>query len=168
MVVAVLAFLTVITMPRLSRGTRGTAESALEQDLAVLRRAIEIYAVEHQGAFPAVAFFEGQLTAYTNAQGQVRLTKDSTHIYGPYIRSIPPLPVGKLQGNTKIALADANDVGWIYRPTDGHISVPTRDSRKRTAASYSSATTETPRASHPSPVATGGSASRRATAPPPV
>jgi len=44
---------------------------------------------------------------------------------GPYMRAIPPLPVGTRKGNTKIALIDAPGVGWIYTPASGKIRANT-------------------------------------------
>lgn len=128
-VVAIVAVLAAIAIPRLSRGSDGAAEVTLEQDLSVLRRAIEHYAVEH-GRFPNALAINEQLTRYTNANGGVRAKKTANHIYGPYLRSIPPLPVGDRKGNTKIAPTDANDVGWIYRAPDGHIRANTKASER--------------------------------------
>ena len=52
--------------------------------------------------------------------------KTLTHIYGPYLRSIPPLPVGAKQGSTSIAAtADGNDVGWVYTEASGTIKANT-------------------------------------------
>ena len=129
-VVAIIAVLAAIAIPRLSRGTSGAADSALEQSLSVLRRAIDHYAVEHNGEYPKVAKITNQLTRYTNEQGQARLNPDATHIYGPYLRSIPPLPVGERVGNTGISDTDANDVGWIYRMNTGHIRANTSNSER--------------------------------------
>lgn len=124
-VVAIIAILAAIAIPRLGRGSECAAESALEKNLAILRKAIDHYAAEHLGGYPHAVAINAQLTRYTNEQGQVRVNMDSTHIYGPYLRSVPPLPVGIRQGNTKIDTADAEDVGWVYRRSDGHIRANT-------------------------------------------
>ena len=124
-VAAIIAVLAAIAIPRLGRGTQAADEAALEKDLAVLRKAIDHYAVEHLGEYPHTIAINAQLTRYTDEKGKVRNNPDSTHIYGPYLRSIPPLPVGIRKGNTKIAAADAEDVGWIYRRADGHIRANT-------------------------------------------
>ena len=126
-VVAIIAILAAIGIPRMSRGSRGATESALTGNLAVLRNAIDLYAAEHAGVFPTEASINTQLAQYTDVSGAVNATKTTTHIYGPYVRSIPPLPVGAKKGNTKIAAADANDVGWIYDDADGTINANTTD-----------------------------------------
>jgi prepilin-type N-terminal cleavage/methylation domain-containing protein len=123
-VVAIIAILAAIGIPRMSRGSKGANDSALSGDLAVLRNAIDLYATEHGGAFPSAANINEQLTQYTDASGATG-SKDATHIYGPYLRSVPPLPVGANKGQTKIAAITAADVGWIYVATTGAINANT-------------------------------------------
>ena len=65
------------------------------------------------------------MTQYTDSSGNAQATKDVTHIYGPYLRSIPPLPVGAAQGNTGVAAATGTGVGWIYDATAGTIGTNT-------------------------------------------
>lgn len=127
-VVAIIAILAAIGIPRMSRGSKGATESALTGNLAVLRNSIDLYAAEHAGTFPTEASINTQLVQYTDVSGAVSATKTTTHIYGPYVRSIPPLPVGAKKGNTTIAATDANDVGWIYDDADGTIKANTTDS----------------------------------------
>ncbi|MHC4581203.1 MAG: prepilin-type N-terminal cleavage/methylation domain-containing protein [Planctomycetota bacterium] len=129
-VVAIIAILAAIGIPRLSRGTRGASDAALLNNLALLRNAIDIYAAEHASTYPTTANIANQLTQYTNEAGEAQATKDTTHIYGPYMRSIPPLPVGVRKGGTNIAAADANDVGWIYTESPGTIRANTAASEK--------------------------------------
>lgn len=124
-VVAIIAVLAAIGIPRLSRGSRGAADSAVSGNLAVLRNAIDLFAAEHADTYPTAANITNQLTQYTDASGNTSATKDTTYIYGPYMRSIPPLPVGDKKGNTSIATADANDVGWIYTEATGSIKTNT-------------------------------------------
>jgi len=128
--VAIIAIIAAIGIPRLSRGTKGAADSALSGNLAMLRNAIDIYGAEHTGTYPTADDIGDQLTQYTDKDGNTKDTKDTTHIYGPYVRSIPPLPVGAKKGSTGIAAADANDIGWIYTASSGDIKANTTDSEK--------------------------------------
>jgi len=120
-VVVIIAIIAAIAVPRLSRGTAGAADSALSGNLAVLRNAIDLYSAEHGGSYPTAAAIVAQLTTYTNAAGEAQAAKDTTHIYGPYIREVPPLPVGAKKGSTGIAAADGAGVGWIYTAGTGAI-----------------------------------------------
>ena len=129
-VVAIIAILAAIGIPRMSRGSRGANDSALSGNLAVLRNAIDLYAAEHGGSYPAVTTASAQLSQYTNITGGTSATKTTTYVYGPYIRSIPPLPVGDLKGKSGIkAVSDAN-TGWIYNSTSGTIAANCADDEK--------------------------------------
>jgi general secretion pathway protein G len=120
-VVVIMAIIAAIAIPRLSRGSAGASDSALAGDLAVLRNAIDLYAAEHNGTFPTEAAIVAQLTTYTDTAGAALPAKDATHIYGPYLRKVPPLPVGTKKGAVGIAVADAAGIGWIYTPATGEI-----------------------------------------------
>jgi len=124
-VIAIVAVIAAIAIPRMSRGSRGADEAALEGDLAVLRNAIEVFAAEHGNTYPSVSSIVKQLTQYTDALGHAQTNRDKTHIYGPYVVKIPPLPVGPRKGGTDIAAEDAKDVGWIYDEKTGHIRANT-------------------------------------------
>lgn len=133
-VVVIIGIIAAIAIPRMSRGSQGAADSALSGNLSVLRNAIDLYQTEHQ-SYPASAaadtqaVFERQLTKYTDTAGTSNAngTKDSTHTYGPYLRKVPPLPVGTKKGQSSVKIALDTDLpgaspeAWIYYPTSGEI-----------------------------------------------
>lgn len=121
MVVVIIAVIGAIAIPRLSRGSSAAADSALRADLTALNKAIDHYAAEHEGNYPSVSAIASQLTMFTNSAGATSGTVSATHVFGPYIRSIPPQPVGTRKGNTAIAAADGPTIGWIYDATNGTI-----------------------------------------------
>jgi prepilin-type N-terminal cleavage/methylation domain-containing protein len=129
-VVVIIGIVAAIAIPRLSRGSAGASESALAADLKVLRNAIEMYATEHDGNWPNPATVEAQLTQYTDAAGETSATRTATHIYGPYMRKVPPVPVGPFKGTTTIGDSDTvnqgtDGFGWIYNGTTGEIHANT-------------------------------------------
>jgi general secretion pathway protein G len=121
LVVVIIGMIAAIAMPRFSRGAAGATDSAVAGNLAVLRNAIDLYQAEHNGTYPTTATIAAQLTTYTDAASGTATTKDATHIYGPYVRSVPPLPVGARKSQTGIAASDASTVGWIYDSAAGNI-----------------------------------------------
>ena len=129
-VVVIIGIIAAIAIPRLSRGSAGAADAALAGNLAVMRNAIDLYSAEHNGAFPTVANIASAMLQYTNATGGISATRDATYIYGPYIRKIPPLPVGAKRGCTGIAAATGDGVGWIYSATPGDIKANTTSTEK--------------------------------------
>src|SRR4051794_9927359 len=92
-VVVIIAIIGAIAIPRMSRGAAGANDAALLQDLAILRKAIEHYSHEHQGAYPTADNFKKQLTRQSDELGNVTGPPVQPRIYGPYLTSIPELPV---------------------------------------------------------------------------
>ena len=136
-VVAIIAILAAIGIPRMSRGSKGANDAALSGNLAVLRNAIDLFSAEHGGTFPTEANIENQLTQYTDVDGATNAAKTTTYIYGPYVRTIPPLPVGTRKGENGIAAADANDVGWLYDEDAGTIQANTTTEKDEADKLYS-------------------------------
>ena len=120
-VVVIVGILAAIAIPRLSRGSAGAADSSLSGNLAVLRKAIDLYSSEHGGSFPTATDFSNAMTQYSDASGNLSATPTTVFIYGPYLRSIPPLPVASAKGSTGVAAASAAGIGWIYAPATGSI-----------------------------------------------
>lgn len=132
-VVVIIGIIAAIAIPRMSRGVSGAADAALQSNLATLRKALDLYQAEHNGKYPALTDVKDALTTYTDENGAgFSAAKDSTSgvIFGPYLAKIPPLPVGARKGNTKIAGADASDVGWIYVQASGKITANTSATEK--------------------------------------
>ena len=123
-VVVIIGIIAAIAIPRLSRGSAGAADAALIGDLAVMRSSIDLYLTEHQGLFPTLAAFETQMTTYTDLNGATSPTKIGVFIYGPYLRAVPPLPVGLRRGETALKAPPADGLGlfgWIYDAGNGTI-----------------------------------------------
>jgi general secretion pathway protein G len=118
-VVVIIAIIGAIAIPKMSRGAAGAGDSAVIQDLSVLRSALDLYQTENGGLYPLAANVVTALTTFSDGAGNVNPTKTAVFIYGPYLRSIPPLPVGAAKGGTLIAAATATNVGWIYTVNAG-------------------------------------------------
>ena len=110
-VVVIIGIIAAIAIPRMSRGSQGAGENALSGDMAVWRNALDLYQTEHNGVYPTdYTTIVNQLTQYTDGNGATSATKDTTHIYGPYMRAIPPLPVND-PSNTQSLPKGSNTVG---------------------------------------------------------
>jgi len=116
-VVVIIGIIAAIAIPRLSRGSEGAADAALIGDLAVMRSSIDLFSTEHPGFPPLEANFEAQMLDYSDPVGNTSSVKGGSFIYGPYLRAIPPLPVGLMKGNTGIKVPPADGAGtegWVY------------------------------------------------------
>lgn len=125
-VVVIIGIIAAIAIPRMSRGSAGAAESALAGDMAEWREALDHYQAEH-GNYPDPANIANQLTQYTDGAGTVTATPDQTHMYGPYLRAVPTLPVGTEKGSSNISAETSGagapsavvtgGFGWVYDPS---------------------------------------------------
>ena len=120
-VIVIMGIVAAVAIPRMSRGAAGASDAALSGNLSVLRNAIDMYAGEHNGTYPAVATIANQLTLYSSSTGTTNATKTTTYLYGPYLRSVPKLPVGAKKGQVGIAAATGDTIGWIYTEASGTI-----------------------------------------------
>ena len=120
-VIVIIAIIAAIAIPRMSRGASGAAESSLTADLAVLRNSIDLYQTEHGGTFPDLVATPTQLTQFTDDNGNVNAAKNATFYLGPYLRSIPALPVGADKGKSSFIAAYAAGSGWVYVQVSGTV-----------------------------------------------
>src|SRR5438309_1884374 len=105
-VVVIIAIIGAIAIPKMSRGAQGAGDSALMQDLSILRSAVDLYNAEHPtatltGTSTSTAVTNA-LTMYSDALGNTNASKTSVYIYGPYVKTLPALPVGSLKGQSTI------------------------------------------------------------------
>ncbi|MDB5326344.1 MAG: putative fimbrial protein [Phycisphaerales bacterium] len=119
-VVVIIAIIAAIAVPKMSRGAAGANDAATLQNVSQMRSAIDMFTTEHGGTYPSAtpATFIDQLTKYTDITGvSVSATKTGTCIYGPYLKSIPPLPVGANKGLmtiTSTGPVGTGTFGWFY------------------------------------------------------
>jgi general secretion pathway protein G len=132
-VVVIIAIIGAIAVPRMSRGAQGAADSALHANIKVLKSAIDLYATEHNGTYPfPVTAFTDQLTMFTDDAGATSPTKTGNFIYGPYLRTVPSLPVGTKKGSAVVVDGSSGTPGtaaggWFYNPTTGDIKANLAD-----------------------------------------
>ncbi len=155
-VIVVIGIIATIAIPRISRGAGGAREAGLRADLAVLRSAIELYAAEHGGDYPAetdagpgatagtAAAFTAQMTLYTDANGKAAVAQHGQYIYGPYLpNGIPPLKIGVNRDSETVKVvpnAPAVDIGggyaWIYAYETGDIIANANDLDESQTSTY--------------------------------
>jgi general secretion pathway protein G len=137
-VIVIIGILAAMAIPRLSRGSAGAGRSAGMGNLAMIRTALNLYAAEHTNEFPGPdeAGTVDKLTKYSNVTGGTSDTKVGAFIYGPYLNSIPPCPVGPNASNNEIhidnansppVVAEATGKGWLYNPDTGEFLINSDD-----------------------------------------
>lgn len=121
-VIVIMGIIAAVAIPRLSRGARAAGGSTLRSDLSTLRNAVELFAAEHDGKYPDANLVQ-QLTEFSNSIGTVFSATKNTGtgvVYGPYLKEIPPLPVGTKKDATGVHVATlTTDVPPQGAATDG-------------------------------------------------
>jgi type II secretory pathway pseudopilin PulG len=123
-VLAVLGIVATIVGPRMSRGGAPSpriAEQVLVGNLQSLRHAVRAYASDHAGRLPSGD--PRQLVQFTDQAGHPSPVRTLRHRWGPYLREIPPLPVGAHRGATTfdhVAVRNS-PAGWLYDPVSGNV-----------------------------------------------
>ena len=131
-VVVIIAIIAAIAIPKMSRGAAGANDSATMLDLSQMRSACDLFTTEHGGTAPSTtpATFISQMTTYTDITGAASATKDATHIYGPYLKSIPALPVGTNKGLATVTAtgpAGTGAFGWYFDGQTVWVNDPVTD-----------------------------------------
>ena len=103
---------------------QGAGDSATIQDLSVMRSATDLYNTEHPQmpltSSTTAANLLSALTLYSDVNGNTSATKTNTCIYGPYLKSIPNLPVGtnkNLNTLTTTGPAGTGTFAWYFDGT---------------------------------------------------
>jgi prepilin-type N-terminal cleavage/methylation domain-containing protein len=123
-VIVIIGIIGAIAIPRMSRGAQGAADSALTANLSLLRNQLDMFKTEHNDTFPTLANLPNALTMYSDEAGATfKASKDiAAGCYlGPYMRAIPPLPVGANKGNSTFTATLGGAGGWVYDATAGTI-----------------------------------------------
>jgi general secretion pathway protein G len=133
-VLVIIGLLAAIAVPRFGRASQQASEATLRADLKMLRTAIDLYTIEHNDEWPALRgagdgvgpqngeAFKRHLTWYTTEDHDAVQTPDATHYLGPYLKRIPPLPVGARAGQSAVGTINkfstpglqGDSIGWEY------------------------------------------------------
>ena len=122
-VVIILGILAAIVIPQFTNASKDAKNSALVTMVQSLRSQIALFKLQHNdrlpGANPLVdsggtfdqAVFWNQMIQFSDLTGGTASAKDVTHVYGPYMQSIPTNPLNNSQ---TVAAAAAAGVGFQY------------------------------------------------------
>lgn len=115
-IVIILGILAAVVIPQFSDASTDARLSSLMTNLQTIRGQIDLYKLQHNGSYPALATFVDQMTKKTNADGTV----NASGKYGPYVQRIPnnPFTVGGT-GNDVTNTAAAANKAWNYNETTG-------------------------------------------------
>jgi len=150
-VVIIIAILAAIAIPQFSNTSGDAQESASIANLTTMRSAIELYRVQHNGAYPSKAptgtapacpntgggstaadnatTFSDQLTKFSNVNGHTCATAAAGYSFGPYLRAIPSEPITASNAVVVATAAAGNPVpgaatvGWRFVNDTGTLQI---------------------------------------------
>jgi general secretion pathway protein G len=126
-VVAIVAVLAAVLIPRVSSSTDDAKESSLGYNVKVMREQAQIYRAHHLGAFPEIRDNAlPQLTGATDLQGQIGEASPD-YPFGPYVKeALPVNPFDQSNKVTRVAVPGQKPTGvvgslggWQYDPSNG-------------------------------------------------
>lgn len=140
-VVIILAILAAIVVPQFSNSTQDAKVSALDNTLANVRSAIDLYRQQH-GSYPGLltavpaagcatgtkgvgaadteAAFTEQLTLYTDLNGGACSIADATFKFGPYLKTADnSLPQNAVTENNAVVISTTGDLAMTSAQTPG-------------------------------------------------
>lgn len=113
MVVIILGILAAVAIPQFSSSSTDAKIAALKSNLASIRGAIELYAVQHRDSYPSASFVN-EMTQYTDSSGNTSATKNATYKYGPYIKNgIPENPFITTDADTIVIDSSTSSIGTV-------------------------------------------------------
>ncbi len=117
-VVVILGILAAIVIPQFTSASESARASSLVSQLQTIRSQLELYQVQHVGAYPTLAQLQDEwevMTSKTLADGTV----DADGDFGPYLQKPP---VNPFESSSSVADAAAATVGWVYDEDTGSIT----------------------------------------------
>ena len=125
-VVVILGILAAIVVPQFTNASVEAQNSRLMQDLQSVRSQIELYKIQHSGAFPTAGgrTFEQAMTGYTVQDGSIGVV-GAEGAYGPYLQKLPSNPYVTTADMAKdsvvagTAAPGGELAGWYFNTTTG-------------------------------------------------
>jgi len=112
MVVVILGIIAALVIPQFTGTTDDAKLSSMTTDLASVRKQLQLYRQEHNGAFPPAASFVAVMTGKSNPDG----TTTGSPLLGPYLNSIP---VNPFTDDASIGNGAVGSSSWYYEASSG-------------------------------------------------
>jgi general secretion pathway protein G len=129
-VVVILGILAAIVIPQFTSASESAKKSSLESQLQTIRSQLELYQVQHNGDYPALADLNNAATPWLPLVTQTNIDGDAVAAgetaYGPYLQQAP---MNGFEDSSTCAAAAAAGVGWVYTESTGAIKANMSDDK---------------------------------------
>jgi general secretion pathway protein G len=122
-VVVILGILAAIVIPQFSDASEQAKMSSMVSNLQTIRSQLQLYKIQHSGAYTAItdnATFVTAMTSQTEADGSAPEAGDT--VYGPYLLKIPPNPFTdacSVDVGTATTFPSGSNKGWYFNNSTG-------------------------------------------------
>lgn len=117
-VVLVLGILAAVVVPQFTQAGDDSKLRTLQTHLQVVRSQLQLYKLQHNENWPALATFSNQLTLASKADGTTAAVGTSGYPFGPYLQAIPNNPYLTTSANT-VSAGAVGTSAWYYNQTTG-------------------------------------------------
>jgi general secretion pathway protein G len=121
--------------PQFTEADREAQTANLTTNLMTVRSQLLLYKTQHHETFPGRDFTR-QMTMHTDVEGNVSPHETETHVYGPYLQSIPVNPI---TGSSDVEVVSdphasftppSENGGWWYNAATGEFRADLTDAHK--------------------------------------
>ena len=111
-VAIILAILAAVVIPQFGESAQDAKISVVKSNLHTVRSQLELYRLQHNTTYPALAAWSAQMTGKTDADG----TANASGAYGPYLLAVP---VNPMDNSSAMDSSQDSDGGWSYNESSG-------------------------------------------------
>jgi len=117
-VVIILGILAAVVIPQFQDTSEDAKLTALQENLATIRKQIDIYKLHHEGRLPELDKFIDQMTSTTDVTGKPIVGAR----FGPYLQAIPLNPFSNPPSNEVKNDSPNIKNAWYYDETTGEFN----------------------------------------------
>jgi general secretion pathway protein G len=116
-VVVILGILAAVVVPQFTDASSDAKLSALQTNLQTIRSQIQLYKLQHNETWPALATFTAQMTLASKADGTTAAPGTAGFPYGPYL--LGSIPNNPYTSTNTVGDGAADSSAWYYDEDTG-------------------------------------------------
>jgi general secretion pathway protein G len=116
-VVVILGILAAVVVPQFTDASADAKLSALQTNLQTIRGQLQLYKLQHNETWPALATFTNQMTQASKADGTTAAPGTAGYPYGPYL--LGGIPNNPFTGSNTVSEGAADSSAWYYDEDTG-------------------------------------------------
>jgi general secretion pathway protein G len=116
-VVVILGILAAVVVPQFTDASSDAKLSALQTNLQTILGQLQLYKLQHNETWPALATFTAQMTQASKADGTTAAPGTAGFPYGPYLLS--SIPNNPYTGTNTVGDGAADSSAWYYDEDTG-------------------------------------------------